>query len=274
MHPDAVRQRRKPWKAPPGRPDLDSVVVGVDGSSTALTVASWAADEAHRRNVRLRLVLAVPSSHGTEHVIDDTSCPSPLVPTVTGRRAEDYAEVRAGAQSPSTPPEVSMVGDDRDASASRIPQPRLDALQAQITDARDTRDRLTGLLEAVTSLGQELDLAQVLRGIVEAAVVLVDAEYGALGGKGFDAQDEGVLSTLAVAAGVAVDNARLYEEVRLRERWLAASSDFTSALLSGSSEIEVLEGMLERARDIISAEMCVFYQVGPSGELRGSLALG
>ncbi|WP_030715759.1 GAF domain-containing protein [Streptomyces sp. NRRL F-2580] len=258
-----------------------------------------------------------------------------------------------------------MVEDDRDAPASRIPQPRLDALQAEITDARGTRDRLTGLLEAVMSLGQELDLAQVLRGIVEAAVVLVDAEYGALGvvgeddeklaeflpvnisdqlrarigalptghgllgelirhprplrlgdlsehpasagfpehhppmrsflgvpirvrgevfgnlyltekrgGRGFDAEDEGVLSTLAIAAGVAVDNARLYEEVRLRERWLEAGSDFTSALLSGSSEIEVLEGMLERARDIISAEMCVFYQVGPSGELRGSLALG
>ncbi|WP_354379571.1 GAF domain-containing protein [Streptomyces sp. PvR034] len=257
-----------------------------------------------------------------------------------------------------------MVGDDSDGAANRIPQPSLDALKAQITDARDTRDRLTGLLEAVMSLGQELDLAQVLRGIVEAAVVLVDAEYGALGvvgederlaeflpvgfsdrlrarigalptghgllgeltrhprplrlgdlsqhpasagfpehhppmhsflgvpirvrgevfgnlyltekrgGRPFDAEDEGVLSTLAVAAGVAVDNARLYEEVRLRERWSAASSEFTSALLSGSSEIEVLEGMLERARDIISAEMCVFYQVGPSGELRGSLALG
>ncbi|MFD9378443.1 GAF domain-containing protein [Streptomyces sp. NPDC059999] len=257
-----------------------------------------------------------------------------------------------------------MVGDDRDAPAGRIPQPRLDALQAEILAARDTRDRLTGLLEAVMSLGQELDLAQVLRGIVEAAVVLVDAEYGALGvvgddeklaeflpvgisdqlgarigtlptghgllgelirhprplrlgdlsehaasagfpehhppmrsflgvpirvrgevfgnlyltekrgGKGFDAEDEGVLFTLAVAAGVAVDNARLYEEVRLRERWLEAGSDFTSALLSGSSEIQVLEGMLERARDIISAEMCVFYQVGPGGELRGSLALG
>ncbi|MEU6896159.1 GAF domain-containing protein [Streptomyces sp. NPDC046557] len=257
-----------------------------------------------------------------------------------------------------------MVADDPDAAVSRIPQRRLDALQAQVTDARGTRDRLNGLLEAVMSVGRELDLAQALRGIVEAAVVLVDAEYGALGvvgddqglteflpvgvsdqlrarigalptghgllgelirhprplrledlsehvasagfpehhpqmrsflgvpirirdevfgnlyltekrgGTDFDAEDEGVLSTLAVAAGVAVDNARLYEEVRLRERWLAASSDFTSALLSGASEIEVLEGMLERARDIISAEMCVFYQVGPSGELHGSLALG
>ena len=36
------------------------------------------------------------------------------------------------------------------------------------------------------SVGRELDLPQVLRGIVEAAVVLVDAEYGALGVIGED----------------------------------------------------------------------------------------
>ncbi|MGW7459444.1 GAF domain-containing protein [Streptomyces sp. NPDC054797] len=261
-----------------------------------------------------------------------------------------------------------MVGEAHDATGSRLPRlladELLDELQARIEDVRGTRDRLKGLLEAVMSVGRELDLPQVLRGIVEAAVVLVDAEYGALGviggdkklaeflpvgisdelrvqigdlpsghgllgelirrpeplrlgelsehpasagfpehhpsmrsflgvpvrvrnevfgnlyltekrgGTDFDAEDEAVLSTLAVAAGIAIENARLYEEVRLRERWLEASSDFTSALLSGSSEIQVLEGMLERARDITSAEMCVFYLVGPSGELRGSLALG
>ena len=42
-----------------------------------------------------------------------------------------------------------------------------------------------------------------------------------------------MLSTLAVAAGVAIDNARLYEEARLRERWLRANAEITSGLLSG-----------------------------------------
>ena len=55
------------------------------------------------------------------------------------------------------------------------------------------------------------------------------------GGAEFDAEDEAVLSTLAVAAGIAIENARLFEGGRLRERWLAASSDVTSALLSGSA---------------------------------------
>ncbi|WOX26504.1 GAF domain-containing protein [Streptomyces solicathayae] len=251
---------------------------------------------------------------------------------------------------------------------TRLPRLRLDELldevQARIEEVRGTRDRLNGLLEAVMSVGRELDLPQVLRGIVEAAVTLVDAEYGALGvigdglklsafvpigidddlrerigalpsghgilgelirnpeplrlselsehpasygfpahhppmhtflgvpirvrdevfgnlyltekrgGADFDMEDEAVVTTLAVAAGIAIENARLYEEGRLRQRWLAASADFTSALLSGEEETDVLGGMLERAVDIAGADIGVFYLVGPGGELRGSLACG
>ncbi|MFG2331758.1 GAF domain-containing protein [Streptomyces sp. NPDC048604] len=251
---------------------------------------------------------------------------------------------------------------------NRRPRLRLDELldevQVRIDEVRGTRDRLNGLLEAVMSVGRELDLPQVLRGIVEAAVTLVDAEYGALGvigddnrlseflpigigddlreqigdlpsGHGllgelirnpqplrlselsqhpasygfpphhppmhsflgvpirvrdevfgnlyltekrgaadFDAEDEAVVTTLAVAAGIAIENARLYEEGRLRQRWLAANSDLTSALLSGAEESQVLDGMLEQAVDIAGADMGVFYLVGTGGELTGSLACG
>ncbi|QES47055.1 histidine kinase [Streptomyces venezuelae] len=253
-------------------------------------------------------------------------------------------------------------------AASGVPRLRLDELldelQVRIDEVRGTRDRVNGLLEAVMSVGRELDLPQVLRGIVEAAVVLVDAEYGALGvigddeklaeflpvgisdelrarigdlpsghgilgelirhpeplrlselsehhasygfpphhppmhsflgvpirvreevfgnlyltekrgGIDFDAEDEAVLSTLAVAAGIAIENARLFEDVRLRERWLAANSEITSALLSGAPEDEVLAGMLERAKDMTGADMGVFYLLGSEGELCGSLAAG
>ncbi len=261
-----------------------------------------------------------------------------------------------------------MSAGGRSAQGSGVPRLRLDELldelQVRMNEVRGTRDRLNGLLEAVMSVGRELDLPQVLRGIVEAAVVLVDAEYGALGvigddqrlaqflpvgisdelraqigdlpsghgilgelirhpealrlselsehpasygfpahhppmhsflgvpirvredvfgnlyltekrgGTDFDEEDEAVLSTLAVAAGIAIENARLFEEVRLRERWLAASADITSALLSGTPRDEVLEGMMERSKDIAGADMGVFYLLGPTGELRGSLALG
>ncbi len=53
-------------------------------------------------------------------------------------------------------------------------------------------------------------------------------------GARFDEEDEAVVQALAAAAGVAIQNARLYSESRQRERWLEASSEVSTALLSGS----------------------------------------
>ena len=66
-----------------------------------------------------------------------------------------------------------------------LPQLQLDdllsELQSRLQTVRDTRDRVRGLLEAVIAVGSSLRLEAVLRRIVEAAVALVDAQYGALG---------------------------------------------------------------------------------------------
>ncbi|MFG3009645.1 GAF domain-containing protein [Streptomyces cinerochromogenes] len=252
----------------------------------------------------------------------------------------------------------------------RLPQLRLDELldelQARLDAARGTQDRVHSLLEAVLSVGRELDLEQALRGIVEAAAALVDAEYAALGvigsdgkrlsafitvgvgeeeiarigrfpdgrgilgelirhpaplrlaklsehaasygfppnhppmnsflgvpirvrdqvfgnlyltekrgGRQFDEDDESLLSTLAVAAGVAIDNARLYEESRLRERWLEASAEISSTLMSGAGQHEVLGLIAERARDITGAALAtVATPVKDTGTLAVELALG
>jgi signal transduction histidine kinase len=71
-----------------------------------------------------------------------------------------------------------------------LPQLRLDELlaelQARLATAVETRDRVHALLEAVVAVGSDLDLEVVLRRIVEAAVTLVDARYGALGVIGED----------------------------------------------------------------------------------------
>ncbi|MFI8872367.1 sensor histidine kinase [Streptomyces sp. NPDC055243] len=263
-----------------------------------------------------------------------------------------------------------MSGEGRGEGAEQhLPKLRLDELldelQSRIDAARGTQDRVHSLLEAVLSVGRELDLPQVLRRIVEAAVVLVDAEYGALGvigddrrlsefltvgideeqsaeigdlpsGHGilgelirhpvplrlpelsqhpssygfpahhppmhsflgvpirvrdrvfgniyltekrgaeeFDAEDEAVLSTLAVAAGVAIENARLYEETRLRERWMRASAEVTSTLLSGAPSAEVLELIVEQAREIASADVGMIAEyVSGAEELQPMLAVG
>src|SRR5215218_5262123 len=47
----------------------------------------------------------------------------------------------------------------------------------------------------------------------------------------FTAEDEAILTALAGAAGIAIDNARLYEEGEVRRRWLAAVSDVRASLL-------------------------------------------
>ncbi|MCX5317512.1 GAF domain-containing protein [Streptomyces sp. NBC_00154] len=220
------------------------------------------------------------------------------------------------------------------------------------------------LLDAVMSVGRGLDLPQVLRRIVEAAVVVVDAEYGALGvvgegtrltqflpvgvtaeqrgaigplpeghgllgelirhpeplrlgelaehpasygfppnhppmhsflgvpirvrdevfgnlyltekrgGRAFDAEDETVLSTLAVAAGVAIENARLYAETCDRQRWQEANSEIVAGLLSGANEAHVLQMIIDRASRILSADLGVLALPEEGRTLRVALASG
>ncbi|MFI9617220.1 GAF domain-containing protein [Streptomyces sp. NPDC052023] len=91
----------------------------------------------------------------------------------------------------------------------------------------------------------------------------------------FDAEDESMLSTLAVAAGVAVENARLYEETRLRERWSGASSEVTRALLSGAPSTDVLGLTVEQARQIADADAgMIAERVPEENALRPLLAVG
>ncbi|MEU2184790.1 GAF domain-containing sensor histidine kinase [Streptomyces thermolilacinus] len=253
----------------------------------------------------------------------------------------------------------------------------LEELQARINAARGTRDRVHSLLEAVVSVGRELDLSQVLRRIVEASALLVDAQYGALGvigpdgrtlsqfltvgltdeeiarigplpaghgilgelirnpqplrlselstheasygfpahhppmrtflgvpirvrdevfgnlyltdkrgGQDFDAEDESVIATLSVAAGVAIDNARLYEASQRQQRWLKANAEITHNLLSGSPRLRVLELIARRAQEITGAaladvtvpvpgtqDLVVELALGAGGELRRGLVV-
>ena len=75
------------------------------------------------------------------------------------------------------------MGEDRVTGGEHLPRLRLDELldelQVRINAVRGTRDRVHSLLEAVLSVGRELDLPQVLRRIVEAAVqgALLDDQY-------------------------------------------------------------------------------------------------
>ena len=88
-----------------------------------------------------------------------------------------------------------------------------------------------------------------------------DAVFGNLyltekrGGGSFDEQDEAVVLGLAAAAGIAIQNARLYTETLQRERWLEASSEVSTALLSGKDPEDVLALVAQRAREVTEAAL-------------------
>ncbi len=73
-------------------------------------------------------------------------------------------------------------------------------------------------------------------------------------GRAFDEDDEVVLSALAAAAGIAVENARLYEELRRRQRWLEAAGEITVELLDGTDASDALRLVATRAQELTGAE--------------------
>jgi signal transduction histidine kinase len=252
---------------------------------------------------------------------------------------------------------------DSHESRPLLPHLRLDELLAELQHrlqaVLETRDRTHALLEAVVAVGSHLELEVVLRQIVEAAVELVSARYGALGvvgdggrlvefvpvglseseiarihhwpeGRGllgklitdphplrlpdisadpgssgfpeghppmrsflgvpvrirnevygnlyltekqggdFDEEDEALVQALAAAAGVAIENARLYAEARRQQQWLRASAEVTRRLLSGDAPSEVLELVAEQALEMSGVDLVVLAL--PTGN-RGTLMI-
>jgi len=232
-----------------------------------------------------------------------------------------------------------------------LPHLRLDELlaelQGRLQAVLGARDQMQGLLEAVVTIGAGLDLGSTLRTIVQTAVGLVDATYGALGvigegrqlaefvpiglseaeigkihhwpeGRGllgllirdprplrlagiaahaessgfppghppmgsflgvpvrvreevfgnlyltnkrgggeFTEDDEAVLVALGAAAGVAIENARLYEAARRQQRLIQATADVTTRLLSGAGPAEVLAGVTRQVRELSGADLAL-----------------
>ncbi len=74
-------------------------------------------------------------------------------------------------------------------------------------------------------------------------------------GRQFDDEDEAVLVALAAAAGVAIENARLYDEARRQQRWLAASAEVTRTLLSGADASDALALVTAKSLEISGADL-------------------
>ncbi|MFI7675252.1 GAF domain-containing sensor histidine kinase [Actinophytocola sp. NPDC049390] len=89
----------------------------------------------------------------------------------------------------------------------------------------------------------------------------------------FTEDDEIVLKGLAAAAGVAVENARLFEESRLRERFMAASREVSSHLLGGGSSQDALSLIALRACELSGAD-CALLLLSDGGRVVVRAAAG
>ncbi|MEU7788900.1 GAF domain-containing protein [Amycolatopsis sp. NPDC049159] len=218
-------------------------------------------------------------------------------------------------------------------------------LQDRIELLIGTRDKMDGLLDAVLAVASGLELDTTLRRIVQAAIELGEAKYGALGvlaedgslseflyigiddearrligdlpaghgvlgvvieeakplrleeisehpasvgfpahhppmhtflgvpvrvrdevfgrlyltekknGEPFTDDDEVVVQALAAAAGIAIENAHLYEQARIRQQWLAATSEVTTELLGGTDPAEALNLIASRALELTGSDV-------------------
>ena len=105
-----------------------------------------------------------------------------------------------------------------------------------------------------------LGVPVLVRGEVFGNLYMTEKQHGE-----FTAEDEAVLTALAAAAGVAIDNARLYEEGEVRRRWLGAVSDVRAALLDASSSQEALAVVAARVADLTEAD-AAWVLTGPDAD--------
>lgn len=99
------------------------------------------------------------------------------------------------------------------------------------------------------------------------------------GGGDFTDEDEELAEALAAAAGVAIENARLYDDARRRTAWLQACMDVTGKMMGDAETPEGLSGGLDmiaaRALRESSSDLAlILVQEGGSGSYRIAGAAG
>ena len=86
------------------------------------------------------------------------------------------------------------------------------------------------------------------------------------GGEDFDADDERALVLLAAQAGVAIENAQLYEEAQDRAQRLEAVRAITTAILAGIDTAELLALVVGHARALAGTDLATLaLPAGPTG---------
>lgn len=87
-----------------------------------------------------------------------------------------------------------------------------------------------------------------------------------VGGGDFTVEDEEVVVALAAAAGVAIENARLYEETTTRETWARATAAIAAVVSDPVSVDEAYAAVVDQAREVGSADAAWIMVDGPEHE--------
>ncbi|HME77807.1 MAG TPA: GAF domain-containing sensor histidine kinase [Mycobacterium sp.] len=111
-----------------------------------------------------------------------------------------------------------------------------------------------GFPEHHPKMGAFLGVPITLRGNVFGSLYVTDDRPG----HRFTESDEIASRALAGAAAFAIDNARLFQQVRASATWMEASREITTALLSGvDPHIRPLHVIVDRARELTGAEQAI-----------------
>jgi len=97
-----------------------------------------------------------------------------------------------------------------------------------------------------------------------------------LGAAEFTTEDEDLVQAIAATAGVAVENARLYEESRRQQEWLRASAEISRDLLQdATTATEILTRIADIVRRLAAADVVtVVFPADTAAELTVQIARG
>jgi signal transduction histidine kinase len=128
--------------------------------------------------------------------------------------------------------------------------------------------RSSGFPDGHPAMDSFLGVPVKVRGEVYGNLYLADHE-----GDGFSSEDEQLLVALAATAGVAIDNARLFDETMRRQRWAAATAQLTSTLLSDGID-DSLGLIADRVVQLADVNAALVMAPDEEGMLRVEVARG
>uniref|UniRef100_UPI002FCC5263 GAF domain-containing sensor histidine kinase n=1 Tax=Aeromicrobium sp. TaxID=1871063 RepID=UPI002FCC5263 len=81
----------------------------------------------------------------------------------------------------------------------------------------------------------------------------------------FSAEDEELAEALAATAGIAIENARLFDDSAYRERWSSALAETARRLMRDEEEEDHLAVIVEQVRKLAEADIVSIGRITPSG---------